>query len=240
MSTTEGARAEPRFLVDKAVFWPASAALLALVAFAGLRPKLSEHLFQVLQDAIVLYASWYYVLVVAIILVSVAFFSLSRFGDIKLGPDHAEPAYTYLSWIAMLFAAGIIAASLGFGVLQINSGLSYLFGIAITPGVQVLLILLTLGLAGVSVVMGLDAGIKRLSELNLSLAMLLLVTVLLAGPTVIVLQATIENFGAYIGALVTKTFNLYAYDPTDWLGGWTIFYWGWWLSWARSGGWAEL
>ncbi|MFO7550241.1 MAG: BCCT family transporter [Haliea sp.] len=332
MSSTDGVRATPGFLVDKAVFWPASAVLFALVLFAGLKPKLSEGLFQRLQDAIVLYASWYYVLVVAIILVSVAIFSLSRFGDIKLGPDHAEPAYAYPSWIAMLFAAGMgiglmffgvaepvmhfltppqgeggtvpaareamnltffhwglhawgiyaivalilayfayrhdlpltmrsafypligeriygrtgatidvfaivcttcgIATSLGFGVLQINSGLSYLFGVPISPGVQVVLILLTLGLAGVSVVLGLDAGIKRLSELNLSLAILLLATVLLAGPTVIVLQATIENFGAYVGELVTKTFNLYAYDPTDWLGGWTIFYWGWWLSWA--------
>lgn len=332
MSSTDGVPATPGFLVDKAVFWPASAVLLALVVFAGLKPKLSEGLFQRLQDAIVLYASWYYVLVVAIILVSVAIFSLSRFGDIKLGPDHAEPDYAYPSWIAMLFAAGMgiglmffgvaepvmhlltppqgeggtvaaareamnltffhwglhawgiyaivalilayfayrhdlpltmrsafypligeriygragatidvfaivcttcgIATSLGFGVLQINSGLFYLFGVPISPGVQVVLILLTLSLAAVSVLLGLDAGIKRLSELNLSLAIVLLTTVLLAGPTVIVLQATIENFGTYVGELVTKTFNLYAYDPTDWLGGWTIFYWGWWLSWA--------
>ena len=332
MGVTEDVRATSGFRVDKAVFWPASAILCVLVVFAGLQPRRSEHLFQTLQDAIILYASWYYVLVVAVILVSVAIFSFSRFGDIKLGPDHAEPDYAYPSWIAMLFAAGMgiglmffgvaepvmhfltppqgeggtvaaareamnltffhwglhawgiyaivalilayfayrhdlpltmrsafypligeriygragatidvfaivcttcgIATSLGFGVLQINTGLSYLFGVAISPAIQVVLILLTLGLAGVSVVLGLDTGIKRLSEFNLALAIVLLAIVLIAGPTVIVLQATIENFGAYIGELVTKTFNLYAYDPTDWLGGWTIFYWGWWLSWA--------
>ncbi|MEQ8515881.1 MAG: BCCT family transporter, partial [Chromatocurvus sp.] len=125
-----------------------------------------------------------------------------------------------------------VATSLGLGVLQINGGLNYLFGVEISAGVQVLLIICTMALATVSVVLGLDAGIKRLSELNIGLSMLLLLGVLLAGPTVVILQGTVENFGTYIGDLVTNTFNLYAYKPTDWLGGWTIFYWGWWLSWS--------
>lgn len=318
--------------IDRAVALPAAGFLVLLVAGAGLFPERSGRLFQQLQDAIVYYGSWYYVLVVAIVLLSVLFFAFSRFGDIKLGPDHAEPDYSYPSWFAMLFAAGMgiglmffgvaepvmhfldpphaqsdpaaaaaeamnltffhwglhgwaiyaivalvlayfayrhnlpltlrsalypligeriygpwgaavdvfailgttcgIATSLGLGVLQINSGLAYLFGIPTSLGVQIGLIAGTIGLASVSVVLGLDAGIKRLSELNISLAVLLWAGVLLAGPTVLVLQGVMQNIGAYMGDLVTKTFNLYAYDPTDWLGGWTIFYWGWWLSWS--------
>jgi choline/glycine/proline betaine transport protein len=318
--------------VDKAVFWPASSVLLLLVAIAGLRPEASERIFQSLQAGIVHYASWYYVLVVAIVLLSVLFFAFSRFGDIKLGPDHSQPDYSYASWFAMLFAAGMgiglmffgvaepvmhflepprgsggttaaageamkltyfhwglhawaiyaivalvlgyfayrhnlpltmrsafypligeriygpwgaavdvfavvcttcgVATSLGYGVLQINSGLSYLFGLEVSPMVQVMLIIGTMLLATISVVLGLDTGIKRLSELNISLSILLMIGVLAAGPTIIILQTTMQNLGSYVGDIVAKTFNLYAYDPTDWLGGWTIFYWGWWLSWS--------
>ncbi|HBQ42608.1 MAG TPA: choline transporter, partial [Halieaceae bacterium] len=125
-----------------------------------------------------------------------------------------------------------IATSLGYGVLQINGGLAYLVGIEISSGVQVGLICGIMVLAGISVALGLDAGIRRLSELNLLLALLLLGGVLFAGPTVTLLQSTIQSLGVYAGDLVAKTFNLYAYEPTDWLGGWTIFYWGWWLSWS--------
>ena len=125
-----------------------------------------------------------------------------------------------------------IATSLGYGVLQINGGLAYLIGIEVSSGVQVGLICGIMVLAGISVALGLDAGIRRLSELNLLLALLLLGGVLFAGPTVTLLQSTIQSLGVYAGDLVAKTFNLYAYEPTDWLGGWTIFYWGWWLSWS--------
>ena len=62
--------------------------------------------------------------------------------------------------------------------------------------------------------------------------MALLVGVLVLGPTVYLLEMFLQNTGGYLGDLVGKTFNLYAYEPTDWLGGWTIFYWGWWISWA--------
>lgn len=289
-------------------------------------------MFVWMQSGIIANGSWYYVLVVAIILVTVVFVALTRYGDIKLGPDHAEPEYSLLSWFAMLFAAGMgiglmffgvaepvihflnpphgeggtveaareamkltffhwglhawatyaivavilgyfgyrhnlpltlrsalyplvgeriygpigtvvdvfailsttfgVATSLGFGVEQINSGLNYLFGVPKSTGVQVVLILVTTALATVSVVMGLDAGIKRLSEINITLAVLLLVGVLAFGPTVYLLQMFMQNTGAYLGDIVGKTFNLYAYEPTDWLGGWTIFYWGWWISWA--------
>jgi choline/glycine/proline betaine transport protein len=133
---------------------------------------------------------------------------------------------------AILSTVTGVATSLGFGVLQINSGLNYLFDIPSNIAVQVILIIGTTILATISVVMGLNAGIKRLSELNIILAIILLILVLSLGPTVLLLQVFVQNTGDYLSDLVSKTFNLYAYTPTDWLGGWTIFYWGWWLSWA--------
>ncbi|GHA20799.1 choline transporter [Arenicella chitinivorans] len=318
--------------VDKPVFTISLAMLGCLVGYAGLNPEHSGKLFASLQAGIVQYASWYYVLVAAIILVCVTFLGFSRAGDIKLGLDHSEPEYSNLSWFAMLFSAGMgiglmfygvaepvmhfmsppkgdgatieaareamrltffhwglhawsiyaivalilgyfahrhglpltlrsalypligeriygpwgtavdvfailgticgIATSLGLGVIQINSGLGHLFGVPISPQVQVLLIIGTMALATVSVIMGLDAGIKRLSEFNMTLAALLLIGVVLAGPTILIFQTFMQNIGDYLSEIVSKTFNLYAYDPTDWLGGWTILYWGWWLSWA--------
>ncbi|HHX34769.1 MAG TPA: choline transporter, partial [Gammaproteobacteria bacterium] len=125
-----------------------------------------------------------------------------------------------------------IATSLGYGVLQINSGFNYLFGLPIGTNVQVILIVSITALATISVVTGLDKGVKRLSELNLILAVILLTLVLVLGPTALLLKSFVENTGGYLSEIVNKTFNLYAYDPTDWLGGWTLLYWGWWISWS--------
>lgn len=125
-----------------------------------------------------------------------------------------------------------VATTLGFGVTQINSGLNYLFGIEQSTGVQVILIIIVSAMASLSVFFGLDKGIKRLSELNLVLALGLLLFVFLAGPTIYLLQTTIQNVGQYVSSLFSMTFNLYAYQPNGWIGGWTIMYWAWWISWS--------
>lgn len=321
-----------RFTVDPAVFFPAVGILLTIVTVVGLFPESADSTLNSLQQSIVLNASWFYVSVMGIVLVIVLIFAFSRHGDIKLGPDHSEPDYGFISWFSMLFAAGMgiglmffgvaepvmhylsppigeggttqaaaeamkltffhwgfhawavyaavalvlayfayrhslpltlrsafypligekiygpwgamidvfaivcttcgISTSLGYGVLQINSGLNYMFDVPVNQVVQIGLIALTMVIAGVSVAIGLDSGIKRLSELNIGLSVLLLLGVLIAGPTVLLLSGTVQNFGNYLADLVPKTFNLYVYNPTDWLGGWTIFYWGWWISWA--------
>ena len=121
-----------------------------------------------------------------------------------------------------------VATSLGYGVLQVNAGLNHLFGVPINETVQVILIVVITGLATISVVSGLEKGIRFLSELNLGLALLLLALVLLLGPTVLLLKSFVENTGGYLSELVSKTFNLYAYEPksSNWLGGWTLLYWG--------------
>jgi choline/glycine/proline betaine transport protein len=125
-----------------------------------------------------------------------------------------------------------IATSLGLGVLQINAGLSYLFDLPESVYLQIALIGGITLLATVSVVAGLDAGIKRLSQLNLLLAVLLMLFVLFAGPTLFLLQALVQNTGMYLNEVVSQTFNLYAYEPNGWIGGWTLFYWGWWIAWS--------
>lgn len=125
-----------------------------------------------------------------------------------------------------------IATTLGFGVTQINSGFNYLFGWEQSINTQVILIIVVTLMASLSVAFGLDKGIKRLSELNLILAVILLLFVFLNSSTIYILQATIQNTGQYISNLFTMTFNLEAYHPTGWVGGWTIMYWAWWISWS--------
>ena len=125
-----------------------------------------------------------------------------------------------------------VATTLGFGVTQINSGLNYLFGWEQGIGTQIILIVFVTMLASMSVAFGLDKGIKRLSELNLVLAVILLLFVFFASASVYILQATIQNAGQYVSNLFTMTFNLYAYNSDGWIGGWTIMYWAWWISWS--------
>ena len=125
-----------------------------------------------------------------------------------------------------------IATSLGLGAAQINSGLSYLFALEESIPVQIYLMVGIIAIAIVSVATGLEKGIRRLSEFNMLLAIALLLFILILGPTVFLLTAYVQNTGAYLSDIVRNTFNLFAYDKTDWIGGWTIFYWGWWLAWA--------
>ena len=125
-----------------------------------------------------------------------------------------------------------VATSLGIGAMQINAGLNYLFDINVSTYTQVILIAVITSFATISVVSGLDAGIKRISELNIILAILLLTFVLLVGPTASLLAGFIQNIGNYLSNMVSLTFNLYAYQPIDWMGDWTLFYWAWWISWS--------
>ena len=139
---------------------------------------------------------------------------------------HAVDAFAVLG---MIFG---LATSLGLGVIQINSGLNYLFELRVGTGVQVALIAAITAVATLSVFAGLDRGVRRLSEFNMLLAIALLLFVMLAGPTIHLLQALVQNTGMYVSNVFAMTFNLYAYEPTGWIGGWTLFYWGWWIAWS--------
>ncbi len=314
------------------VFYPTAAVVLVLVGLSLAAPRRVEAFFVAAKQWTAHDAGWFTVLAVAGFLVFVVSVAVSDFGRIKLGPDHSQPDYSYGTWFAMLFAAGMgiglmffgvaepimhyaqppigepqtvaaarqamritffhwgihawavyavvalslayfayrhrlplrmrsalyplvgerihgpightvdtfaalgtifgLATSLGLGVMQINSGLNYLFDIPIGLGVQVSLIATITVVATGSVISGLDRGVRRLSELNMILAIALMIFVLVTGPTVHLLQTFVQNTGAYISNLPSMTFNLYAYEPTGWLGGWTLFYWGWWIAWS--------
>lgn len=318
--------------LNSAVFYPASLLVISLLLFTLVFPQVSASFFASLQGSIVENFSWFYVFTVAVILVFTLYLGFSRFSDVKLGPDHATPDYSYVSWLSMLFAAGMgiglmfygvaeplmhflvpptadpgtvaaakeamkttffhwglhawaiyaivaltlayfsfrhdlpltlrsalypligdkiygwrgdlvdifavtgtlfgVATSLGLGVLQISAGLNYLFEFPTTTIAQVGLIIGITCIAIISVASGLDRGIKILSEFNMILAVGLLALILILGPTVFLFKALMQNTGAYLSDLVLNTFNLFAYQKTEWIGGWTIFYWGWWLAWA--------
>jgi choline/glycine/proline betaine transport protein len=134
-----------------------------------------------------------------------------------------------LAALATLFG---LATSLGLGVQQVNAGLTHVLGIPQSTTVQVILIALITGLATVSVVLGLDRGIRRLSQLNVILAAVLLIFVFLAGPTRHLLDALVQNFGTYLSYLPRLSFWTEAYEQSQWQHGWTIFYWAWWIAWS--------
>ncbi|MCD1286653.1 choline transporter [Brevibacterium sp. CCUG 69071] len=129
-----------------------------------------------------------------------------------------------------------IATSLGLGVQQISSGLKEIGLVGEYDNLfLVILIVVITFLATLSVVSGVGAGIKWLSNINLSMAGLLLVAVLLLGPTLFLFQNLIESLGVYLANFFNMTFDVGAYtgdDGATWGSSWTIFYWGWWISWA--------
>ncbi|WP_185984564.1 BCCT family transporter [Aureimonas mangrovi] len=318
--------------INKPVFLGASIIILFFVLIGVALPEAAGNLFSAGQTFVLDAFGWFYLLSVGIFLFVVLFLAMSRFGRLKLGPDDAEPDFSYLSWLAMLFAAGMgiglmfyaaaepilhysvppeaepgtyeaarqamsltffhwgvhawaiyavvglslayfcfrynlpltirsglypliqdrirgpighavdifaicgtvfgIATSLGLGVLQINAGLNYLTGLPQTAIVQVGLIAVITVLATISVVSGLDVGIRRLSEANLIVAILLMLFVLVVGPTEFLFRAFVQNVGTYLDSILERTFTLYAYEPRDWVSDWTLFYWAWWISWS--------
>lgn len=320
------------FVINKPVFF-GSVIIIGLFAAVGVVfPSQADEIFGSLQSSILTSFGWLYLLAVGIFLVTVLLLCLGRFGRLKLGPDDSTPDFKFVSWIAMLFAAGMgiglmfyavgepmthfmvpptaeprsipamreamsvtffhwgihawavyavvglslayfgyrynlpltirsglypllkeringpighavdifaivgtmfgIATSLGTGVTQINAGLSYLLGFPVGPIVQLPLIAVVTGLATISVVTGLDKGVRILSETNLVVAILLMMFVLFVGPTAELFRDFVQNLGLYFDQLVLRTFNIYAYNPTPWIDAWTLFYWAWWISWS--------
>lgn len=319
-------------ILSNPVFYFSSLLLILLIGVTAIFPESTNSWLSQIQVGLVDHASWLYILTVAAIFLFVIYLGLSRFGDIRLGPDHSQPRFSYVSWFAMLFSAGMgigimffgvaepvmhylnpptgdaqtiesakeamsitffhwglhawsvyalvglilsyfsyrhslpltlrsalfpligrkiwgpightfdifaiigtifgVAASLGYGVIQISSGLETVFGIENTTTLQLFLIVAVTIIATASAVSGVDKGIKILSEVNLLMAVLLLSLVLILGPTDHLLKAFLQNTGNYLSSVVHKTFNLYAYDHSSWLGGWTLMYWAWWLAWS--------
>jgi len=171
---------------------------------------------------------------------SLAFFSFNKNLPLSIRtafyPIFGEKVYggigntiDIIATVATLFG---VATSLGLGVQQVNAGLDHLLGIGQTKTIQVILIACITAIATWSVVNGLDKGIKRLSQINIGLALLLLIFVFVLGPTLFVLNAFLENIGYYIQYLPQLSTWNETYEHSQWQHGWTIFYWAWWIAWS--------
>lgn len=126
-----------------------------------------------------------------------------------------------------------IATTLGLSVAQINAGLNYLWpSIDVSISVQITIIALITSIALISVVAGMDKGIKRLSIINIFIAVVLMTFVFIVGPTIFILETFLENTGSYLSNIVERTFSLQAYTSSDWMGNWTLFIFGWTIAWA--------
>jgi len=138
-------------------------------------------------------------------------------------------AINVLAVVATLFG---LATSLGMGVQQVSAGLAHLFEIPDTIRTQVILItIITLAATG-SVVAGLSAGVKRLSELNMMIGAIFLLFMIVVGPTLFIFDSFVQNVGAYIQNFFQLSTWTETYQQSDWQNGWTVFYWAWWISWS--------
>ncbi|HQZ02117.1 MAG TPA: BCCT family transporter [Thauera sp.] len=133
-----------------------------------------------------------------------------------------------LAVLATLFG---LATSLGYGAAQASSGLNYLFDVPLGNTTQVVLVIGITAIALFSVVAGLDAGVKRLSEINMALALVLLLFVIFVGPTLKIATGFVANLGAYFEHLPALS-NPFGRDDANFSQGWTAFYWAWWISWS--------
>ena len=330
MSTLDRARDH----IHPVVFPVAVIVILGFVIWGSLAPDSAGEILSNVRVWITETLGWFFIASVAAFLVFLGYLVIGRYAKVRLGPDDSRPDYSYTTWFAMLFSAGMgiglvfwgvaepiyhfidaprteggtdaaaldamvltfhhwglgawsvyavlglslayfgyrhdlpmtirsalypligdrihgwqgnlvdvlaifgtmfgIATSLGLGVAQINAGLNAAFDVPIGTGVQVALIAIITVAATISVVTGLDKGIRRLSELNITLAGLLLLFVAVTGPTVLLLSAYVENLGNYVANFVGLMFWSGSYSEADagWLSAWTIFYWAWWISWA--------
>lgn len=134
--------------------------------------------------------------------------------------------------MALFATAGGVATSLGLGVLQINSGLNFLFGIPEVRLVQMLLIVFLAIIYIATAITGIEKGISFVSNLNVKIAVLVMMLLVIVGPTVPILNNLMEGTGAYLNSLLSNTFSVGAFGDSAWYRGWTIFYWAWWISWA--------
>jgi glycine betaine transporter len=158
-------------------------------------------------------------------LISSAFHPL--LGDRIHGP--IGKSIDILAIFATLFGS---ATSLGLGALQINSGLDFLWGVEPADGIAVAIIAVLTAAFVVSAVSGVHRGIQWLSNTNMVLAIVLVLFLLVVGPTVFQLETLVESIGGYLTTIVPASFRTGAFGDQEWLSSWTIFYWAWWISWA--------
>ncbi|AXI00210.1 BCCT family transporter [Sporosarcina sp. PTS2304] len=316
------------------VFYITIALIIITVGYGVIASESFEEITRTAKNFVASSFGWYYLLLLSSLLLLSIFLIFSPYGKIRLGKDSDRPAFSTITWIAMLFSAGMgiglvfygaaeplshfispatkepntneafkeglresffhwglhvwamygvvalslayfqfrkdspglisvtlkpifgkrmdgpwgifvdvlavfatafgVATTLGFGAVQINAGLNYLFGITIGTTSQFVIIAVVTVLFVASAWSGLSKGIKYLSNTNLVLAVVLLAFVVILGPTLLIMNMFTESFGGYIGNLVEMSLRTAPLNANNqqWLFDWTIFYWAWWISWA--------
>lgn len=327
---------------DPTIFFTSAGIMILFLVVILIAPGPIGDAFGAGREWIVTNLGWFFIFGVTSWVAFLLWVAISRYGAIRLGGNDAKPAYSNISWFAMLFAGGIgtvlmfwgvaepishfttpprpdvdpfsveaaddamsfsiyhlglhtwaifampglafayfiyrfnlpmrfssvfypligeriygsvgksldifailgtlfgVAVSIGLGTQQINAGLTELFGIpdAVMPKVLIIAILTSVAVG--SIVAGLDSGVKRLSNINIGMAVGLMMFVLFTGSTVFLLRAVVETFGLYISNLLPMAFwndTLATYTNDDgsgwgWQGSWTVFYWAWTVTWS--------
>ena len=312
---------KPRFLVSVAL-------LVTITSIVYSNLEASSVFFSNTQLLLSEYLGWLIILIANGFLIFSTYLIFTKYKNIRLGGSEAMPSYSYKSWIAMLFSAGLgigllfygvaepignlndypgmiegdlsynaskalslanlhwglhgwaiysalglcfayasynrnkafrvssllgvkvennkflaasidiiailttitgIATSLGLGASQINGGLDYVFGINISE-ITIIILITILGL--ISVTLGLDKGIKRLSQINMTVATFLMLSILILGPTLFIMNSIIQNAGVYLNQIIQLSTWTEAYDNTVYQNAYTLFYFTWWFAWA--------
>ncbi|MGD8177108.1 BCCT family transporter [Marinimicrobium sp. ARAG 43.8] len=149
-----------------------------------------------------------------------------------LGDRVCGPIGWAIDIVALLGTLFGVAVSVALGTLQLNTGLNYLFDVPKGQLQELVIVAVITLVASTSVALGLDKGIKRLSEFNIVLALLILLFVAIAGPTLFIVSGTVQNFGGYLQNLPWLSFWTEAYSDGNWQRQWTVFYFAWTISWA--------
>ncbi|MNO47982.1 Glycine betaine transporter BetL [compost metagenome] len=306
--------------------------VILFVLFCALKDEQAAKAFESASTSILNTFKWYYLALVSGVLCLLLYITSSRFGNLKLGAEHDEPEFSFGSWIAMLFSAGMgiglifwsvaepmlhyasnpfatgltdesatvamritlfhwalhpwaiftliglsmayftyrkglplalrsllypligdriygwighlvdilgvvitafgVSQSLGMGVAQINTGLSQVFGLPVSIGFQLSIILVVTIIASISLLAGLSKGMKRISTLNMYLSFALMLVVLAIGPTAYILNLMFESTGDYLQNLPGLSLWMDTQKNGDWQNWWTAFYWAWWMTWG--------
>ena len=177
--------------------------------------------------------------VYAIVALSIAFFQYRRHGTALVstvtealpipGIRRLSPLVNGIAVVASAFG---VAASLGVGALQINSGLHAVFGLDLSDRNQVIIIVTTSAMFILSAVSGVEKGVKLLSNTNMIFAVILALTVFIMGPTVAIVDTLSNTMGSYLSEIVRMSLRATPFRDSTWVGTWTIFYWAWWISWS--------
>lgn len=317
-----------------AIFFSSALIIILFTVAMGMFPTQVQGAFGAVATWLRYEVGWFFTFSVTAMVIFAVLLAISRYGRVKLGDDDAEPEYSGLVWFGMLFAAGVgavlmfwgvaepmnhyanppmygvepqsdeaavdamsianyhfgihmwgifvvpglafayftykrklpprvssafqpllgdrihgpigkaidvlaivatvfgLSVSVGLGALQINSGLTYVYGIPMSGWIQALIIAVITAIGLASVMAGMDKGVKRLSYLNIILAVALLLFVFMFGASMLTARGIVESAGAYFADLPVLAFFNDTFGGGTWSGDWTVFYWAWTVTWA--------